>query len=162
MQGAEKTGVGVKDTFGESGNMPELFDKYGRTPSWPLLECYCERLTESFAPQSFHCVWSHNALDHTQQPDVVFRNMVAVLRPAGYLIVQAWSREGTSAGWTGLHQHDLTLDASGQLFYESLCADGATGPPVNLAESQPLEVVDSSGAASEPRTWLRVVYRKTA
>jgi SAM-dependent methyltransferase len=133
-----------------------LLDKHGHTPPWPLVKCFGERLLECFAPSSFHCVWSHNALDHTRDPVLVFRNMVAVLRPGGYLIVQAWCREGTAAGWTGLHQHDLILAETGRL----LLGSRDSSSPVCLSEGLPLEVIESSDAVDRPRVWIRVVYRK--
>jgi SAM-dependent methyltransferase len=134
-----------------------LLRKHGHSPPWPLVKCFGERLPDCFAPSSFHCVWSHNALDHTQNPVQVFRNMVSVLRPGGYLIVQAWCREGTAAGWTGLHQHDLILAEAGRLMLQSRDAE-----PVCLSKGLPLEVVEHSDPVEQPRVWIRVVYRKAA
>lgn len=56
----------------------------------------------------------YNALDHSQQPNVVVRQLVDVLRPDGYLLIQGWSREGTSQAWNGLHQHDLFVAPGGR------------------------------------------------
>ena len=76
-----------------------LLAKHGHQPPWPLVRCFGEMLTDHFHPETFHCVWSHNSLDHTQFPAAVLRNMVSAVKPNGFVIVQAWSREGTSACW---------------------------------------------------------------
>ena len=64
----------------------ELLEKYGYSVEYGMARCFGERLVAAFGREVFHLVWIHNALDHTQCPDVVVKEMVQVLRTGGYLV----------------------------------------------------------------------------
>src|SRR5690606_31609136 len=84
-----------------------------------IIPCSGEKLTDQFGINKFDMVWMHNAIDHAKDPVAVFEQLVSILRPGGYLVVQGWTREGTAEGWNGLHQHDIFLLPNGKLMCES-------------------------------------------
>lgn len=105
--------------------------------------------------------WIHNALNHTQYPVVVLKEMVSVLKPHGYLILQGWSREGTAEGWIGLHQHDICLLPDGRLMCESRGArDESSLSVCCINEELPVEIVEWSEPTLEVKKWIRMIYRK--
>ncbi|MDA1054433.1 MAG: class I SAM-dependent methyltransferase [Planctomycetota bacterium] len=133
----------------------EALSKYGYSLPYDLVQCFGEELTDCFGGNRFHIVWMHNALDHSQQPDIVVRQLVEVLRTGGYLLIQGWSREGTSQGWNGLHQHDLFVAPEGRLMCEP-----QGGKAKCITDGLPITVVESSEPTSVPQQWIKLVFRK--
>lgn len=74
-----------------------------------LCQCPGEELSEYFNNSilKFDLVWTHNALDHSQEPVKVFEEMAKITEPGGYIIFQGWKNEGEHNGYYGLHQHDI-------------------------------------------------------
>lgn len=76
------------------------------------LECtegYGESVSKLFPPESFHLVFSQNAIDHSRAPKEFVKNLYNLLKPNGFLYVTGFVNEGEASGWTGLHQHNLTV-----------------------------------------------------
>jgi len=67
-----------------------------------------ERLRTVFGAGTFDLVYASNALDHTQSPRACVEQMVEVLRPSGFLVLEGFVDEGSNGSWNGLHQHDLS------------------------------------------------------
>jgi SAM-dependent methyltransferase len=64
------------------------------------------------APQlehRFDFIWTNNALDHIENPDIAVRAMAFALRADGFAIVQVATNEGTRQRWTQLHRFDIDL-----------------------------------------------------
>lgn len=139
-----------------------ILKESGQGVPHPLVPCFGERLTEVFGPETFDLVWIYNSLDHAQDPETVFRNAVATLVPNGRLIVQGWAREGTALGFTGLHRHDLWIAEGPILMCQSIDHNGIQAPPIPLDRDLPLAVTDSSQPSTQPRSWMRIAYRKIA
>ena len=135
----------------------DLLKKYNHSANCALVECRGEDLVHCFGPNTFDLVWIHNALDHSQDPAKVVRQMTAVLRSGGYLVIQGWTREGTTELWNGLHQHDLYLDSSKRL----ICESGRDSRnSVCLNEGLPLETIETSEPTDRPKVWLKLICRK--
>ncbi len=139
----------------------KLLRKYHFEQDLKLVKGYGEKLTRFFGPGSFDLVWMYNALDHSQSPQAVFAELVNVLRPGGYLMIQGQSREGTAAGWSGLHQHDLYIAPGGKL----MCESRAGKNPVNLepkclSDGYTLTLVESSEPSNGVHDWVRLVWQK--
>jgi GT2 family glycosyltransferase/SAM-dependent methyltransferase len=138
----------------------ELLRKYGHPLQHRLVQGYGEQLAEIFPKESFDLAWIHNALDHSQSPGEVIRQMTQLLKPGGFLIFQGWSREGTAAAFTGLHHHDLYLAPGGRLMCETHLP-GEPDPQVYcINEALPLELVDSTAPTAEVKKWIRLVWTK--
>ncbi len=51
-----------------------------------------------------------NALDHCQNPYLVYKNLLRAVKPEGYLIVQGFENEATFENWQGFHQWNLRIE----------------------------------------------------
>jgi SAM-dependent methyltransferase len=66
-----------------------------------------ERLVETFSAGSMDIAHCRNALDHCYDPVLALDNMLAVVRPGGYVLLNHFINEGASQGYLGLHQWNL-------------------------------------------------------
>lgn len=71
--------------------------------------CDGEELCEHFTRACFHFSFSRNALDHCYDPLRVIRNMVAVTRPGGYVVLRHLINESEHADHQGLHQWNFDI-----------------------------------------------------
>ncbi|HWR49915.1 MAG TPA: methyltransferase domain-containing protein [Bryobacteraceae bacterium] len=140
----------------------EALMRHGHSQTSPILQGYGESLDDLFAPDTFDFVWTHNALDHTQYPRVVMEQISRVLAPGGNLLLQGWSREATSAGFVGLHRHDLYLAPGPVLMCDTYTGEGTRLHTTWLDYGLPLDVVTASEPTPEAHKWIRVLYRKAA
>lgn len=88
----------------------QTLTKVGVTPPTRTLRCSGEELLERFAPGSFDISFSENALDHALDPLRIIRNMVSVVRPGGFVILNHAPNEGEHAGYGNVHQWNFRDD----------------------------------------------------
>jgi SAM-dependent methyltransferase len=67
-----------------------------------------ERLTGTFAPQTFHLVCARNSLDHSVDPLLCIRQMLEVARPRATVLIRHIENEAAGGGYNGLHQWNFT------------------------------------------------------
>jgi 2-polyprenyl-3-methyl-5-hydroxy-6-metoxy-1,4-benzoquinol methylase len=60
---------------------------------------YGENLTTLFPKSSLHLIYSQNAIDHSKRPDIFLANLVEVLKPQGFLVLNGYIKEGSNSGW---------------------------------------------------------------
>jgi SAM-dependent methyltransferase len=77
---------------------------------------FAENIDTLLADDEFDLVYTHNSLDHTQQPEQVIENISRKLMPHGRVVIQVATREGTRQNWDQLHQTDIYLKDD-QLMY---------------------------------------------
>ena len=140
-----------------------LLQKYGFKLGYDLIQCSGEDLRTIYSPETFDLAWIYNALDHSEDPEYVLREMVDVLKPGGYLIFQGWSREGSANNWQGMHHHDIYLEPGGML----MCATKETSRSGYLYtrcinRDLPLELVETSTPTKKIRQWIMMVWKKTS
>jgi SAM-dependent methyltransferase len=100
-------------------------------PPVPAIPCSGEELPERFDPESFDIAFSENALDHVVDPIRIVRNMVGLIRPGRYVVLDhqrneaehaaygqlhQWNfdeRDGRCVLWRGEREHDLERELSG-------------------------------------------------
>ena len=82
----------------------ETLAKVGVTPLVRTLRCSGEELLDRFEPASFDIAFAENALDHCVDPLTVIRNMVAVVRRGGFVILNHATDEAEHAGYGSVHQ----------------------------------------------------------
>jgi SAM-dependent methyltransferase len=63
-----------------------------------------EDLLSRFAPDSFDVAFARNALDHAVDPLPIIRDMVAVVRPGGYVVLRHAVNEAVTEDYGQLHQ----------------------------------------------------------
>lgn len=74
------------------------------TPPVRTEECKGEELSSKFEAASFHLVYARNCMDHSIDPVQAFREMLAVTKPGGVVLLEHWPNEGQTEEYRGLHQ----------------------------------------------------------
>jgi SAM-dependent methyltransferase len=66
-----------------------------------------ERLEERFGADRFDIVHGQNCIDHTSDPIRAIREMIAVTRPGGFVILYHAENEGQREGYRDVHRWDF-------------------------------------------------------
>lgn len=77
-----------------------------------------ERLVKKFGRDAFDIAYCCNALDHMVSPRRCVSEMHEVVKKGGFILIEAFVREGTFEGWHGLHQHDLVPEENQLIHYD--------------------------------------------
>jgi len=88
----------------------KLRDELGYEADIETLFCPGECLSELFGIESFDVSFTRNALDHCIDPKEVVDQMMAVLRPGGFLHIQTFFNEGAGSKYQNMHQWNLWID----------------------------------------------------
>jgi SAM-dependent methyltransferase len=103
-----------------------LADKYNRilrrrgiTPKVPTVYADAERLSQQFGPATFDLVYAANCIDHTDDALRAIQEMVSVVRPGGYIVMDHFEDEGAHQDYAGLHKWNLKA-ADGKLLLWNL------------------------------------------
>jgi hypothetical protein len=88
-----------------------LADKYDRvlrehriTPPVRTIQCAGEHLVSRFGHDCFDIAFSENALDHTFDPLTILHNMLAIVKPGRFVVLNHFRNEGQYASYGQLHQ----------------------------------------------------------
>ncbi len=87
----------------------EIYAHVGLAPRWNTIACHGEGLLRRFAPASFDCIYSSNALDHAHDPGLIINNLMQLLRPGGLLYLAACRNEAETQRYHGLHQWNFDM-----------------------------------------------------
>ena len=87
-----------------------ILGKYGFTPPIRTGFAEAENLLAKFPESTFDLVHARNSIDHSYNPMLAIRQMLAVTRPAGYVILQNKPNEATHENWVGLHQWNFSKE----------------------------------------------------
>jgi SAM-dependent methyltransferase len=85
---------------------------HGYAPPIKTVFAEAEKLSKVFDRDSFDIVHARNSIDHSYDPMEAIRQMVAVTRPSGYIILQHVPNEATNENWVGLHQWNFSKEGS--------------------------------------------------
>ncbi|MGH8234951.1 MAG: class I SAM-dependent methyltransferase [Rhodanobacteraceae bacterium] len=88
----------------------QLLDEFQLVPPVYTQQCDGENIQDKFSPATFDLVHIRNALDHCYDAVAVMRNMLAVLKPGGMLIVCGFKDEAEFENYNGLHQWNIRVD----------------------------------------------------
>jgi SAM-dependent methyltransferase len=97
-----------------------------------------EDLLTRFSPSTFDLAYSGNALDHASSPRRCMEELTQVVDDGGIIYCEGFVREGTNAGWQGLHRHDLVPEGGHLVRY------GRDGQRSAVSEGLPLELLAQS------------------
>jgi SAM-dependent methyltransferase len=86
-----------------------LLAEYGVTPPVRTRRCDSERLSDVFAPDSFDLACAAWTIDHSYEPLRAIRQMVAVVRPGGVVLLRHYPNEAENEVYSGQHQWNLDL-----------------------------------------------------
>jgi SAM-dependent methyltransferase len=88
-----------------------LADEYDRvlrevgiTPPVKTIQCAGEDLLARFGPDYFDIAFSENALDHAPNPLAIVQNMLAVVKPGRFVVLNHFRNEGEHSSYGHLHQ----------------------------------------------------------
>jgi SAM-dependent methyltransferase len=84
-----------------------LLAEYGVTPPVRTRRCDSERLSEMFPPDSFDIACAAWTIDHSYEPLRAIRQMVAVVRPGGIVLLLHYPNEAENEVYHGQHQWNL-------------------------------------------------------
>ena len=86
-----------------------LLEEGALTPPVRTLPCRGEDLLEHFVPESFDVAYARNSLDHGDDPLLIIRNMVRLVRPGGLVVLRHYRTEGETELYSGLHQWNFEI-----------------------------------------------------
>ena len=135
--------------------LADTFKKYLGSEEF-LIHGYGETVDKLFSPETFHMSYASNALDHTKDPSLCFKNMVSLTKVNGYIMIQGGVNEATRANWLGLHKHNMWIDR------EALFCCSKYSVPINLVKGYPLEFVNSRQTLIEGNPWFSITYKKVS
>lgn len=93
----------------------ELLKRHQLQPVVRTQKGYAERLTALFPENSFDLVHARNCIDHSYDPLLAIRQMVAVTKPGGVVYMHHAVNEAEQQNHQGFHQWNL-YDRGGELF----------------------------------------------
>jgi SAM-dependent methyltransferase len=88
----------------------KLMRGYGVEPLVWTVYGEAEALRRQFGGRMFDIVHAQNSLDHTAEPLVGLREMLAVTKPDGYVVVLHAENEGKNESYHQLHKWDFTCE----------------------------------------------------
>lgn len=88
----------------------KLHQQYKTPYNIKCVEGFGENLDQLFSRDSFHLVYSQNAIDHSISPELFMNNMFKILKTGGYLILHGFIKHGSNMRWMGLHKWDIEAE----------------------------------------------------
>ena len=88
----------------------DLLAMHGIQPSVRSIRGSGEHLTQLFRENTFDFAYARNSLDHTADPLRTIRQMLAITKFDGWVILRHRPNEGANAGYIGLHQWNLCVE----------------------------------------------------
>ena len=113
-----------------------------------------ERLHELYPRESFHCAYVRNALDHTQDIVLSFKNLVSRVKKNGFIILSHSVREGSSQNWSEAHKWDLELTDNGFVAFDS------KGREFQLQKGNEVEYMHIYYDSVHLTRWMNIIFRK--
>lgn len=89
-----------------------------------------ERLVAQFGEKQFDIVHGQNCIDHTVNPLEAIRQMLAVTKPGGFVVLYHAENEGKNESYKQLHKWDFTCENDHFL----IRGPGASGGKVDVTE----------------------------
>lgn len=115
-------GVQWNDRTIKTTAIDPLADDYNRAlanagviPLLPVLKGEAESLTSLFAPSTFDLVHASNCIDHSYDPVLAIRQMVEVVKPGCFVLLEHAVNEAEKNAYQGLHQWNFGVDECGSL-----------------------------------------------
>ncbi len=114
-----------------------------------------EALHDEFGSARFDIAYARNAVDHVVNPIRVVREMVAVVRPGGFVLLRHWEDEAKFMSYRQLHQWNLTVDDGRAILWgrrTRIDIQEAVGETARVTAA-----FDDSDFAQEGRRWVTIV-----
>lgn len=111
------------------------------------IQLEAEKLCERFKENIFDLVYSRNAIDHSYDPVLAIKNMVSVVKPNCYVLLEMNSNGGQHGNYHGLHQWDMINDDGRFLIYSN-------------QSKETIDVSSQIDLAITGSDWLKIVIKK--
>jgi SAM-dependent methyltransferase len=85
-----------------------ILRRYGVEPPVRTQMVDAERLTSRFASSTFDLVYALNSIDHSYDPQRAILEMLSVVNPKCYVLLEHAINEGENMGYRGLHQWNFS------------------------------------------------------
>ncbi|MFG0326068.1 MAG: class I SAM-dependent methyltransferase [Phycisphaerales bacterium JB037] len=86
-----------------------LMAEFGVEPPVRTIACEAEKLEEKFGEGSFDLSHAQNSLDHCYDPMLAIRQMIAVTKPGGFVLLNHNLDEAEQQEYGGLHQWNFAI-----------------------------------------------------
>lgn len=141
-----------------------LLARHGIEAPHPIDDAPGESLVDRYGTAAFDLAFSNNAVDHSEDPLEVLRQMALVVREGGAVVVQVGVREGHHGGYRGLHQWDL-WEEHGRLFVarqggRAIDAAARLEPWMRLRSIEPIDTNPAGLRWDRPH--IRCVWERRA
>ncbi len=141
----------------------ELLDDAGVVPPVRTQQLQGERVRERFGEGRFDIAYSRNALDHAVDPVEIIRQMVAVVRPGGFVLLRHARNEAVNQDYVQLHQWNFDVRGGDFVIWRT---DSETNVTKELAGAATVdcrrELDEFEDPDEEDFGWLVCVIRKDA
>ena len=116
-----------------------------------------ERLLEEFGTARFDVAYARNALDHAVDPALIVENMLAVVRPGGYVVLRHVRNEAVRQAYVQLHQWNLDHNDGRLIAWRP---DRETDLTASLAGRAEVKCYVESSDEDQSIEWIVCVMRK--
>ncbi len=83
--------------------------------------CHGEQLLDRYAANSFDFVYACNSLDHSYDPLLVIRNMLALAKKDGYVVLRHYKNEAKTGNYDGMHQWNFDIKRNDLIIWNKEC-----------------------------------------
>lgn len=97
----------------------KLLQKHGVTPIVKTQKVCGEELSKYFNPGTFDFVYARNSIDHSYDPVEVICQMIKVVKPGCFILLEHRLNEAINEGYRGLHQWNLSVSVLGDFIISS-------------------------------------------
>ncbi len=97
----------------------EILDEFKITPLIRTQKAAAEQLTRSFSRGQFDLVFARNCIDHSTDPILCVEQMLEVVKPGGWVLMEHCLNEGVSQNYEGLHQWNFSIDSKSHFIISS-------------------------------------------
>jgi SAM-dependent methyltransferase len=90
-----------------------ILEKYNIHPPIRTSKLAAEVLTTRFSPNSFNLAYARNCLDHSYNPEKAILQLIEVVKPGRYVLLEHFQDQADHAEYAGLHQWNFRMSADG-------------------------------------------------
>jgi SAM-dependent methyltransferase len=105
---SKRLAIAAADPLGDE--YARLLDDAGIEPPVRTQSVAGEELSRAFEPASFDIAYARNALDHSIDPLQILREMLAVVRPGGFVVLRHYENEAKTMRYEDLHQWNFCVE----------------------------------------------------
>lgn len=103
-----------------AGEYDKILVKYGVEPIVRTQRLAAEDLGKRYAANTFDFAYARNCLDHAYNPERAVLQMVEVVKPGCYVLLEHHPHEAQNAGYQGLHHWNFDMSPGGDFLIQSV------------------------------------------